>query len=660
MSNYIVCWNDDILPKQLKPSHGENDITVYTNQRDFMAKKSKTLLKKADGFIVLCELAWDHETESAALSEFRGVRLVQQYIRKELGVKAPVVFASFLSPTQLVKFKKETNIVQTPALQHNFVQLPCENPLREIKNANFTNNAMREQSDRDLAYTRMFYCDLKGLLRGLHHVLVDIQEETKDEYRTKYKDQIIQLKYVIEQEFPAEKDKLLEELHERNDLHTFSQFLLDKLNFENNTQVAEKYKKYKGLKILYLEDEPEKENVKRFVEYCENIPDSAKNLRDAEVNKKFFFKLISDVDKIPSVLDVNANSFCGNYDVVISDIELRNKEGMLKYLGYDLIEQMAAKTRNPLYYIVTNMSRSVYDQVKPSIVKRIMLKSEAFGSDELIENFLYGIREALGDRKKYNDKTDTQSIFNYFEDYIKTPKKESVSIHVEFKNVKEEKVEKNLTLPEGVFDFVDKQAKVLVKYFNEELILKELKHKRGKKQGCDFITFNKCCKSSREKISDTMRLGSKDWKRYLDMTKDPSADDLVRFVKILILRRYFLYVKEFVKSNNIMASLNDYRERVLCYCDGDEGSKERNNGITEYDLAFRAIATQYKTLNIEGYEMTDDDFLFGDSGTEVTTEGGWRKQSRTDATLLWNTRVGKWTEEEGEFEKWSKNNVCKV
>lgn len=638
MPKIIVCWNNDAFAEELKKKQGE-DIFVCTKREDL----KKQLIKKAKLFVVLCELEWDHTSSGYLLREFRGVSLVQQYIRAELGLKAPVVFISFLAPEKIVKFKEDTDIVMTPALQHAFLQLPAGNPkifltdlYDYLPSTGSEKKAMKEMNDRDLAYTRMFYCDLNGMLRRIHHAINNAENESVEDYRKKYKDQIKQIKYIIEHHFLADKDELVDELSKQNDLHTFCQKLLDNWDpKQTDTSVSNTVRSQ--LKILYFEDRIDDEKVIRFQKFCK------KN------SKHFNLEIISDLEEIPNIIDSITDYEC---DVILCDIELRDKRGFLHYLGYDLVKEMAKKDRTPLFYIVTNMSRSVYDQIKPDIVKRIMLKNEAFGSDALIEKFLYGIKELLDDRKvKQEESNDTQNIFNYFYDYIKSGK--GFPITFSFININEDQAEKEEKLRnfKELNAFVNSKALEMYAYFKK--LFKEEQRNEKEDDTFVFLTYNKCCKVFRDKIEKTGQRGGKDFRRKLDMTMNPSPKDLVRFVKILIFRRFFLCIKHFVNSNNIQNSFKDYRKTLELSIEGSQTEKKRS--FTENDLAFRAIGEQFKSLNKHCYRhISNTDFILGKEGTDVTKEKekkkkkekrdgkefeiGYRKQSRLDATLLWKNQ----------------------
>lgn len=142
------------------------------------------------------------------------------------------------------------------------------------------------------------------------------------------------------------------------------------------------------------------------------------------------------------------------------------------------------------------------------------------------------------------------------------------------------------------------------------------------------------------------------------MTMNPLQDDLVRFVKILILRRLFLCIERFVIENDMSNNFKNYREQLPYKRHTQTAHTEKLRSFSLHDIAFRAIGEQFKSLNIDSYLGKLDDSLFGSDGTEVTktTKGKdsnhFRAQSRLDATLLWaNSKDLALTKEEADFQK---------
>lgn len=658
MSKIVIYWNNNNYGQTLKMHLKDEEYYVCTDPLDRV--KCTWEKKEVDVFVVLCELDWD----GALLSELKGISLAQE-LRRD-GVKAPIVFFSFLSADQIVRTRKELGIIKTPALQHSFIQLP----MVEMFNANKTRSInrvkqelhkfcpggdkkMRKQSDKDLAYTKMLYCDWMGMLKRIKHSLSNEETEANSD---KNKELKRQLEYIIEKVFPKDKDKLKKELSETPELKTFCSKLIDRILPNETLQIcADNRSKKKShspniISILYLEDNPDDNRVETFQKYCE---ENTIELNDKTYNLKL--EIVSDMDEIKNQLLDLENKEKDSYDgmakrnisgvykfldkqVVICDIELKDKNGFLQFLGYDLIEQMANISRTPLYYIVTDMTRSVYDQVKPDIVKRIMLKEEAFGSKEAIKNFLYGVRDELEDRMNaQNQIPKIQKVFDYFYNYLK--RNNFSSFLVKFKDIDGSEIGEEILSFEQLNTFVNEKAIALSEKFQTFI-------NTEKSNGLiDFVLFNRCCKTMREMIDKSMQRGGKKFtKDSIDMSRSPNDGDLERFVRILILRRFFLWTEIFVSKNEIVESLENYRENELKYKDekkaeGEINKKERNRRFNTKDLALRTIGAQYKALNKEGYENYEA-FLFGEDGTEVTKNGGYNNETRLDDTLLFG-KIGR-------------------
>ena len=261
------------------------------------------------------------------------------------------------------------------------------------------------------------------------------------------------------------------------------------------------------------------------------------------------------------------------FDVVISDIELWDDNNNLVTLGFNVVETMAKVQKSPLYYIVTNVSRSFYDQIKIPYVRRIRLKKEVFGTIESIETFLYGIKEVYDHRKEetkgkvYNSET----LFNKLYDFIKEEKGSEFFNDVENK-VKEKSLE-------------------LIKQFLLLFYTKPFPHNYGESE--NFKRFNENCISMRKYIKSTIGLGNEKLdKNIAEQEKenlDPTAKDIDHFITRLILRRFFLYVRCFIDRYDLMKSFEGYKNNK-----GLEGI-----GFSKNDIACRAIGEQYKTLKGE-------------------------------------------------------------
>ena len=108
-----------------------------------------------------------------------------------------------------------------------------------------------------------------------------------------------------------------------------------------------------------------------------------------------------------------------SFDVIIVDIDIRNKDNELVALGFEVVRHLI-EDKNALshvYYIVTNVTRSFYDQINIPGVKHTKLKEEVFGSDEKIERFLYGVKEAVEVKRAIP--SDCQYILDKLCSYVK-------------------------------------------------------------------------------------------------------------------------------------------------------------------------------------------------------------------------------------------------
>lgn len=185
-----------------------NTFTVCNCQSKFLALDNKEL-KKAKGFLVLCELNWDDiDSEISSSLEFAGIRLVQRFIRKKMSLKAPVVFVSAKTERYICSINPENKIIRTPALKHHFVNL-----LDLPENIESIFEGKEYMTDTELAYTKLLYCDTKGLLVKINHVLEGRNKAEQEKYR---KD----IEHVLEQEYGNDAN-VMEEYHNTKDLSIF-------------------------------------------------------------------------------------------------------------------------------------------------------------------------------------------------------------------------------------------------------------------------------------------------------------------------------------------------------------------------------------------------------------------------------------------------------
>lgn len=694
-----------------------NGYIVCSSHSEFNDLDEATL-KDACGFLVLCELPWDHESAEIPRTEFGGIRLVQRFIRDKMSLKAPVVFTSFSDAFSICEIHKEYKIVKTPALQHQFIRLPA---LRKELARKFLD--MNNLTDTELDYTKLIYCDIKGLLVQINHVLEGRDKSEQENYR---KD----LEYVLKEQFNND-EELMEEYHNAENLSDFCKILLARMEASDNPSAHDGFlddQKHETIRILLIEDELEKdENVKQFFEYVQEIEEKAAEQKEIEIkvfekdakalkeetetlvsngikdannivkiaktlairmsnkelaskaltlegkievleeiskeieNKKEIRKrefgeeemtlenkakaIVEETKKTAQALEkiaeaekqlairLNENEIIEKatilkekaklikeqakalekrtftkplftitvekntdnieydskhnkqettldyglfeFDVVISDIEIWNEDGELVALGFNVIETMAKESKRPLYYIVTNVSRSFYDQIKIPYIRRIRLKKEVFGTKESIKTFLYGIKEVYDHREaEAKEKVNkSEALFNKLSDYIK---KDSEKYNAIEKEVKVESMK-------------------LIKHFLS--LFSTNKFLYGDGDSNNFVVFNDNCKAMREYIRETIGLGNGNLDKIVAKleknNQDPTDEVIANFVVRLILRRFFLYVRCFIDNYKLMTAFDAYKEKK---------GLVRANGkrvFSKNDIACRAIGDQHKTLNNE-------------------------------------------------------------
>ena len=171
----VVFWDDKGFDTQLRQY---TSLIICNNYNDFKALDDKTI-KEAIGFLVLCDLPWDDESAVIPRSELGGVRLVQRFIRKKMNLRAPVVFASlYYDAKTICDMYPNYRIIKTPALKHFFKELPAT-PEELISLLGKNNN----MTDTELAYTKLVYCDMKGLLVQMNHILEGRDSNDQEKYR---------------------------------------------------------------------------------------------------------------------------------------------------------------------------------------------------------------------------------------------------------------------------------------------------------------------------------------------------------------------------------------------------------------------------------------------------------------------------------------------
>lgn len=544
--NIIVCWNNDNnlwINDEFVCDNTTYKIKKYTTQKDFLKIKNKDF-NKAAGIVILCELNWDYEHENITNPDkFYGISFAQQHLRRKLSVKLPIIFVSKYNRDKILDKIPVADIIMTPALQHKFIQFPCR-PDEII----YTFSDMRNLSNDELAYTQMIYCDTIGLLHKIKHET----EGYKDDGRSRK-----QLKTLIENEFDNN-PSLIKELNQTNNLSAFCEKLLSlknvSSNAENNIDDLTCNKEEDIIHILYFDDNSNDPYVKNF---CDYIEESCRKFKDTR--RYFCFSqphLVNDINSFNK-------SMTGRYGKmnkleIILDQEIRNDKNELVTLGSNIAKTIINKKKAQHIDIVTNQTRSVYDQIRIPGIRRVLNKKEVFGSKESIKTFLYGVKEVIDNQAfEYNER-DYQYItaFNIMYDNIKN-REDYADIEANIKTEVSDMIQYFLLQCNDIF--YDKNN-----VFNDY----------------DLV----CRDRMRPYIKNNIGLGGDN--NFTSAIIDPkhiiNQSDVDNFITRLKLRRFFFYLTKFIKYYKIKE-------------DFDENHNDNQNGkyIVE-DLACRAINDQYK------------------------------------------------------------------
>lgn len=602
----VICWNDNGYADKLNKAFAQSkdfSVTAFTSF-EFFEKLGKSdqerrmKLKEYDGFVVLCELQWNHETAGADFSEFLGISFVQGYLRRKLGLKAPVVFSSFMDAKEIVEQKPVYSIIMTPALQHEFVRLPSQ---PETLVEPFAK--MRFMSDTELVYTQMQYCDFLGLLRQIKHNSEGRKADEQEIFRH-------QVKYVIEKQFRSDAS-LIKDLERAKDVGIFCESLMKELSVEETDLAVSKVidldyaceRESEQLRILILEDDPNDVNVNRFIEY---IVEQNKIYKE---NGKCY--LFQEPVRVSTKEDFNASLRRFVYHIVICDIEIR-EGGKLVSLGFNIAVEAAKHKTKPLYYIVTNVTRSFYDQIKLSSIRRIHLKKEVFGTEESIARFLYGIKEVNAQRKEdeADSKSDCEVVFDRLYEYVK--RNDFALFEYHWKNGR---FKADISSYDELESVVKEESVKLIKQFLLYFVEISQDGKNGvyfyissvqAMKDNNFVAFNLGCETMRDYIKSIMAPNEKFLGEFLKSIirsdnpyKDPTKDHLQKFIIRLILRRFFLYVREFMEKYHVYDSAK---------CFAKKSDRNENRIFTCSDIACRAINVAYKDIYGEMVVRKDNSF----------------------------------------------------
>lgn len=541
---------------------------------DMLQKRINEHSQAVNGIIVLCELEWGHEKTNALSTEYAGITLVQQFIRYEKRIKAPVVFTSKDPKETILKMRPDAKIISTTVLQHKFMPFKLSNVkslLDAFDNMDYMN------SDKQLDFTIEQYCDTLGMLRQIKHRSRNCSEEEKQMFRE-------QLRYAIRIEFGSNEDLLKKAESPSTDLEQFSVTLINKLKKQQESKGQKTISDYicdsreKQIPIIFLEDNEKDKDANRFVNFI------VKKNKEKDANGQLY------LFRVPVVVR-NAVDFFEYFEklekeavpfkVVVCDIEIWAK-GELTALGFDVIEEARWRQKSPtLYYIATNVTRDLHSRLKSyynDSLKDIRLKEDIFATDESIDKFLYGIKEAY-----QKNSTDLAPLNEYnccktFREMYKYVKKVSnYGENIRLKAVKDEvPCYYYINNYRDMEDAVKMVSLELIRHFLKECVL----FYRN-----DWESYERTCTKMREDfIPKHLGKGNNrcEMKTKVVQGEQLNPTDIKNIVKRLILRRFFLYGRLFVKHYDVMAQL----------VKADSTVKD----ITFYDedLVCRAISREYR------------------------------------------------------------------
>lgn len=154
----LIYWNNTIYAQQLRSFFGQATIVLSNEQLHAEMPNTATY----DLIIILCELNYTTAQAVAQTQQLHGIELAKKL--RLLGIKAPIIFTSFLTRKQAYNNKLDKALLI--AIGHAFVQLPC-------LPAAFTEAACHMQPLHELELYDIVqnYCDPAGAVRSVMHSL---------------------------------------------------------------------------------------------------------------------------------------------------------------------------------------------------------------------------------------------------------------------------------------------------------------------------------------------------------------------------------------------------------------------------------------------------------------------------------------------------------
>ncbi len=557
-----------------------NVVSICTNFNDL--QKTLTTTTDIDGIVVFCELDWgDYDSTD----NLKGITLVQRYIRYEKKLKAPVVFSSVLKQKDILSKRPDANIISTPALQHKFIRFSFDveelfNGFRDMKN----------MTKRQLDYTIDRFCNLKGLLSHIKHNVHGCSNDSLNSYKT-------QLLYAVKMLFDNNADKISEvnAASTDKDLEKICKKYIDELQNDNknaNIKIVDYIcdSKEKQLRTLILDDNEQDDYTNRLVSCMNQIHDKVSSTNQlCSIEKPVVTRTI---DEFFNQLGQN-DSFFNN---IILDVEIWNKAGELEALGFDIAEEIRSRISSPIQInMITNTTRSLHskliDNFNNDVIKGIFLKEEILSSDTQALSF---IKNICHDWDAYitlfkTPQFDCCKVLHKLINTVRRRMPNDVKMEIDFNKISNAGKSDIRSYTITNYD----EFEITVKDLSTELIKRFLLECSNK--ATDDITwsdFNNVCSIMRTVIGNSIGLGNeklidKVMGKYKKGNNEPEADDIVNFISRLVLRRFFLYLKLFIKKYEITRKFDDIKTK----------NPDREDIKWKYrdaDLACRAISKQFK------------------------------------------------------------------
>lgn len=533
--------------------------------------------EKIDGLIVLCELDWsDYDT----IDNMKGITLVQRFIRYEKKLKIPVVFTSVFEQRNIISERPDAIIISTPALQHKFIRFSLN--VTDLFNGFYN---MKNITKRQLDYTIDRFCDIKGLLSYIKHNVHGCSNDDLNFYKT-------QLLYAVKTMFDNNEEKV-------NEINTASTDKDIELICHNYLAELQHYNKTaniritdyicdtedKQLRTLILDDNPNDDYTTRLVYWMNQINDKVSQSNNyCCIAKPVVVRNVDDFFN-----EIGTNSY---YNNIILDVELWNEHKELEALGFDIAEEIITIRSAPMQInLITNTTRSLYPKLinntKNCIIKGIYLKEEILSSDIQTIRFINNINKEWIDYFNLYSKRQYQcnNVFQRFICTVIRRMPDNVKIEIDIN-----KISNTGRSNFKIYSITNYDAlEITVKELSLELIKRFLAECQiTANSEITWQNFDSVSTAMRKIIANTIGLGNENLiGKLASKGIGLSANDICSFTCRLVLRRFFLYLKLFIKHHELMRKFEDDRRKY----------KYREDVKWKYrdaDLACRAISKQFK------------------------------------------------------------------